>query len=107
MRADSKWTTDPEHVQRRRERAYSFIRYAPIHDFVEGPVYSNDEEEEEVSEDGDEVDEEIEAGTPPDATAGTAAETAADTTAGTAAETAAEVAAKTHVPPKDTSGAAA
>ena len=50
MRADSKWTTDPALVQCRQERAYSFIRHALIHDFVEGPVYSDDEDEE-VSED--------------------------------------------------------
>ena len=94
MRAGSKWTTDPELVQRRRDRAYSFIKYAPIHDFVEGPPNSDDEEED--SEDEEEVDEEIDADPAP------------DTTAGTAAETAAEVAAETHVPPTDpsTSGAA-
>ena len=95
MRAGSKWTTDPALIQRRRDRAYSFIRYALIHDFVEGPVYSNDEEEE-VSEDKEEVDEEIQADMPP------------ATSAGIAVETAAEVAAETHVPPTDpsTSGAA-
>ena len=38
MRVGSKRTIDPTLVQRRRERAYSFIRYAPIHDYVEGPV---------------------------------------------------------------------
>ena len=95
MRAGSKWTTDLELVRRRRDRAYSFIRYAPIHDFIEGPLYSDDEEEE-GSEDED-VDEEIEADTP------------LDTAAGTAAETAAEVAAETHIAPSapSTSGPAA
>ena len=73
MRAGSKWTTDPELVKRRQERAYSFIRYARIHEFVEGPVHSDDEEEEEVSEDEEEVDEELEADMPPGAAAGTAA----------------------------------
>ena len=86
LRTGSKRTTDPELVRRHRERAYSFIRYAPIHDFVEGLVYSDDEEEE-VSEDEEEVDEEIQADTPP------------DTATGTAAETAAEEAAETHVAP--------
>ena len=65
MRAGSKWTTDPELVQRRRERVYSFIKYAPIHDFIDGPVYSNEEEEVSNDEDEEEVDEEIEADTPP------------------------------------------
>ena len=51
----------------------------------QGTVYSDDEEEE-VSE-YEEVDEEIEAGTPP------------DTAVGTAVETAAEVATKIHVAP--------
>ena len=94
MRAGSKWTTDPELVQRRWERAYSFIRYAPIHHFVEGPVYSDDEEE--VSTDGEEVDEEIEADTPP------------DTATGTATETATAVATETQIAPSapSTSGAA-
>ena len=90
MRADSKWTTDPALVQRRQERAYSFIRYALIHHFVEGPVYSDDEEEE-VSKDEEEVDEEIQADTP------------SDTATGTATETAAEEAAETHVAPSSPS----
>ena len=90
MHAGSKWTTDSELVQRRRERAYSFIKYAPIHDFVEGPS-DFDDEEEEVSEDKEEVDEEIKADPAP------------DTAAGTAAETAAEADAETHVPPTDPS----
>ena len=86
MCAGSKWTTDPELIQRRQERAYSLIRYAPIHDFVEGLVYSDDEEEE-VSEDEEEVDEEIQANTH------------SDPATGTAAETAAEEATETHVAP--------
>ena len=67
----------PALVQRCQERAYSFIRYAPIHDFVEGPVYSDDEEEE-GSDDDEDVDEEIEADKAPDTAADTATETAAE-----------------------------
>ena len=82
MRADSKWTTDPVLVQRRRDRAYSFIRHAPLHDFVAGPEYSDDEEEE-WSDDEEEIDEEINADTPP--------EIAASAPVGAATETTTEV----------------
>ena len=102
VRAGSKWTTDPELIRRRQERAHSFIRYAPIHSYVEGPVYSDDEVEEDMGTDEDEgeedVDEEIEADTPPDAATGTAAEAAAE-------ETATET--QTAPSAKDTSDAAA
>ena len=94
MRADSKWTTDPKLVQRCWDRAYSFIRYATIHDFVAGPEYS-DNEEKEWSDDEEEVDEEIDADTPP--------EKAVGTPAGTMTETAAEA----RVPPADPSGSGA
>ena len=81
----SKWTTDPEHIRRHQERAHSFIQYAPIHQYVDGPVYSDDEVEEEVGtdeeEDEEDVDEEIQADTPPDAANGTAAESTAEETA--------------------------
>ena len=91
-RDGSKWTTDPEHIQHRQEVAHSFIHYAPIHQFVDGPVPSDDEAEEEEEEeeeeeagsgeeDEEEVDEEIQADTPPDSTAGTAAEPTAEETA--------------------------
>ena len=69
MRAHSKWTTDPDLVKRRQERAYSFIQYADIHSFVEDPEDpDNDDEDEER------VDEEIQVDTPPN----TAADIVAD-----------------------------
>ena len=87
-RAGSKWTTDPEHIRRHQERAHSFIQYAPIHQFVDGPVPSDGEAEEEADieevgsseEDEEEVDEEIQADTPPDSATGTAAEPTAEET---------------------------
>ena len=83
MRANSKWTTDPELIQRRRDRAYSLIRYAPIHDFVAGLEFSDDEEEEWSDDEEEEVDEEIDADMPP--------EIAAGALTGAATETATEV----------------
>ena len=84
-RDGSKWTSDPEHIRRRQEVAHSFIQYAPIHQFVDGPVPSDDEAEEEEEEeagsgeeDEEEVDEEIQADTPPDSATGTAAEPTAE-----------------------------
>lgn len=38
MRAGSPYLTDPELVAKRKERAYSFIQYADVHMFVEGPT---------------------------------------------------------------------
>ena len=84
-RAGSKWTTDPDHIRRRQERAHSFIQYAPIHQFIDGPVPSDDEAEEEVGtdeeEDEEEADEEIQADTPPDSATGAATEPTAEETA--------------------------
>ena len=37
MRAGSPYTTDPELIKKRQERAYSFVQYGEIHQFVEGP----------------------------------------------------------------------
>lgn len=37
MRVGSPYLTDPELVAKRKERAYSFIQYADVHTFVEGP----------------------------------------------------------------------
>jgi len=69
MRLHSKWTTDPDLIKRRQERAYSFIQYADIHAFVEAPEESDNDDEDE-----EEVDEEIQADIAPS----TAADTAAD-----------------------------
>ena len=87
-RAGSKWTTDPEHIRRRQEVAHSFIQYAPIHQYVDGPVPSDDEAEEEEEEeagfgeeDEEEVDEEIQADIPPDTAAGRAAAPTTEVTA--------------------------
>ena len=77
LRSGSKWTIDLELIQRRKERAYSFVRYAQIHDFVEGPEDSDDDEE-----DKEDVDEEIQADTVPSSAADiAAASTPADTAA--------------------------
>ena len=46
LRANSKWTTDPELIQRRKERASTLARYAPTRYLIEGPVYSGAEDEE-------------------------------------------------------------
>ena len=89
-RDGSKWTTDPEHIRRRQEVAHSFVQYAPIHQFVDGPVPSDDEAEDDEEEyeagsgdeDKEEVDEEIQADTPPpDSATGTATEPTAEVTA--------------------------
>lgn len=37
MLVGSPYLTDPELVAKRKERAYSFIQYADVHTFVEGP----------------------------------------------------------------------
>lgn len=56
MRADSRYLSDPELVAKRRERAYSFIPYADVHKFVEGPPSDADteatEEDEEAEDKG-------------------------------------------------------
>jgi len=58
MRTGSKWIEDPELVKQRQQRAYSFVQYADIHNFVEAPEDPDDGEDDE--EDSEEVDEEIE-----------------------------------------------
>ncbi|XP_024313247.1 uncharacterized protein LOC112269940 [Brachypodium distachyon] len=60
MRAGSPYLTDPELVAKRKERAYSFIQYADVHTFVEGPTSEanaemTDEEEEEAAAEEDVV----------------------------------------------------
>lgn len=62
MRADSPFLSDPELIAKHRERVYSFIQYADVHSFVEGPRL--DAEEEAVEEEED-VNEEIVAESPP------------------------------------------
>ena len=84
LRSGSKWTTDPELIQRRQERAYSFIRYAQIHNFIEGPEDSDDDEE-----DDEEVDEEVQNDTAPSIAADIAATMAASTSTGKTTDTAA------------------
>lgn len=64
MRVGSKWTTDPDLIKRRQETASSFIPYANIHTFVEGPEIPDDGEEND-EEDDEEVDAEIEIDTAP------------------------------------------
>ena len=76
MRLGSKWTTDPYLIKQRQETAYSFIPYANIHTFVEGPEIPDDGEE-----NGEEVEEEIDAET--------AADTAAPSTDPSSSSTAA------------------
>ena len=75
VRDGSRWLSDPEHIQRRQELAYSLIQYAPVHSFVPGERVPQSEELEVDGEDGDEdeeqVDEEIQIDTPPDTTRGT------------------------------------
>ena len=65
MRTGSKWTTDPDLIKRRQETANSFIPYANVHTFVEGP----DDGEENEEEDEEEVDADIEVDTAPGTTA--------------------------------------
>ena len=60
MRTGSKWIEDPDLIKQRQQRAYSFVQYADIHNFVEGPEDPDDGEEDD-EEDDEEVDEEIEA----------------------------------------------
>ncbi|XP_010236352.1 neurofilament light polypeptide-like [Brachypodium distachyon] len=58
MRAGSPYLSDPELIAKRKERAYSFIQYADVHKFVEGPT--SEAEAEMADEDEEEaVDEEI------------------------------------------------
>ncbi|XP_024311919.1 uncharacterized protein LOC112269427 [Brachypodium distachyon] len=52
MRASSPYLTDPELVAKRKERAYSFIQYADVHTFVEGPT---SEAEAEMTDDDEEA----------------------------------------------------
>ena len=61
MRTRSKWTSDPEWVARRTACAHSFIEYAPIHEWTEGPSFlevAGDEEVENVEDGSDEDGEE-------------------------------------------------
>jgi len=61
MRTGSKWTTDPDLIKRRQDTSYSFIPYANVYTFVEGP----DDGEENEEEDEEEVDADIEIDTAP------------------------------------------
>ena len=67
MRTGSKWIEDPELIKQRQRRAYSFVQYADIHNFVEAPEDLDGGEEDDEEED-EEVDEEIEAETNPEVT---------------------------------------
>ena len=73
VRDGSRWLSDPEHIRRRQELAYSLIQYAPVHSFVPGERVPQSEELEVDGEDGDEdeeeIDEEIQIDTPPEAPA--------------------------------------
>jgi hypothetical protein len=51
MRSGSKWTTDPELVRERQQRAYSIARYASTHTFIPDPEEAAEEEEEAVDPD--------------------------------------------------------
>lgn len=75
MRLNSKWTTDPDLVKRRQERAYSFIPYADIHKFVEAPDESENDDE-----DAEDVDEEIQADIAPNPAADTTSDINAPST---------------------------
>ena len=76
MRLGSKWTTDPDLIKRCQGTAYSFVPYADIHTFVEGPENPDDGEDDE-----EEVDEEIDA----EVAADTAAPSTDPSSSGTAA----------------------
>ena len=52
LRAGSKWISDPEHIRRRQERAYSLAQYASVHTFHDDP-FPRDEVEEEDEEEAD------------------------------------------------------
>ena len=67
MRTGSKWIEDPELIKQRQRRAYSFVQYADIHNFVEAPEDLGGGEAD-GEEDDEEVDEEIEAETNPEVT---------------------------------------
>lgn len=55
MRAGSPHLSDPDLVAKRKERAYSFIQYADVHKFVEGPI---SDAEAEMSDGEEEVEDE-------------------------------------------------
>ncbi|XP_010236719.1 uncharacterized protein LOC104584227 [Brachypodium distachyon] len=44
MRVGSPFLSDPELIAKQQERAYSFIQYADLHKFVEGPISEADAE---------------------------------------------------------------
>ena len=94
FRSNGKYVTDPAWVEKRKELAYSFLQYAKIHEFVDGPSYldvEDEDEEDEGEEGGDEelTDEEAEdIGTskaedvvPPSSTEGPSTKAFAPTTA--------------------------
>ena len=62
-RSNGKYVSEPAWVEKRKKLAYSFIEFADIHKFVDGPSYLNadadaEEEEGEEGEDDEETDEE-------------------------------------------------
>ena len=83
LRSDSKWTSDPELIQSRKDTTSFMGSYVQTQYFIPGPVYSDDEEDEEEEDDHTEedIDEEIEAETPKTGTS-----TAADATEEIAAD---------------------
>lgn len=101
LRSDSKWMSDPELVQRCKETAYSMAQYANTRDIINGPAYS-DAEDDDIEEEGDEaeeiVDEEIEAEAP-DTANGTAERIAADISFEAAVDITTDGAADTVVDP--------
>lgn len=66
MRVGSPFLSNPELIAKRQEWAYSFIQYADVHTFVEGP--RSDADEEAAEEEEEEMDEEIVAESPSAAT---------------------------------------
>ena len=56
FRSNGKFVAEPAWVEKRKKLAYSFIQFAKIHEFVEGPSYLGAQADAEEEEDEDEED---------------------------------------------------
>jgi hypothetical protein len=68
FRSNGKYVTDPVWIEKRKKLVYSFVQYAKVHEFVEGPSFldvdpedeGDEEEEDEEGADEDQSDKEAE-----------------------------------------------
>ena len=62
FRSNGKYVTDPDWVEKRKKLAYSFVQYAKVHEFVEGPSFLDVDPEDEEEEDEEDAEEGVKEG---------------------------------------------